>query len=95
MGTTSFTLGSHWEEFVKREVESGRYATASEVMRAGLRELEERQRRLEALRAHLDEGLNDIERGDVVDDEEVNVEDLVARAAERVRQKKAKRSQAK
>jgi antitoxin ParD1/3/4 len=95
MGTTSFTLGSHWEEFVKREVESGRYATASEVMRAGLRELEERQRRLEALRAHLDEGLNDIERGDVVDDEEVNVEDLVARAAERVRQKRAKRSQAK
>jgi antitoxin ParD1/3/4 len=94
MGTTSFTLGSHWEEFVKREVESGRYATASEVMRAGLRELEERQRRLEALRAHLDEGLNDIERGDVVDDEEVNVEDLVARAAERVRQKKTKRSQA-
>jgi antitoxin ParD1/3/4 len=82
MATTSLTLGTHWEKFVKREVASGRYASASEVIRAALRELEERGKRLEALRAHLDEGAKQARRGEFV---ELDVGDVVARARKRAR----------
>ncbi|HKX45921.1 MAG TPA: type II toxin-antitoxin system ParD family antitoxin [Planctomycetota bacterium] len=50
---TSMVLGPHFERFVAELVRSGRYASASEVLRAGLRLLEEDQQRLEALRAAL------------------------------------------
>lgn len=56
MATTSLSLGPHWEDFLKREIASGRYASASEVVRAALRELEERGERLKALQDHLAEG---------------------------------------
>jgi antitoxin ParD1/3/4 len=58
MATTSFTLGEHWEKFLKAQVESGRYATASEVLRASLRLLENREAHLEALRTALIDGEN-------------------------------------
>ena len=64
MASTSMTLGPHWEAFIKDEIASGRYASASEVIRAGLRELEERKQKLEALRAHLDEGIAQAEAGE-------------------------------
>jgi antitoxin ParD1/3/4 len=82
MASTSLTLGPHWEKFVKREIASGRYASASEVIRAALRELEERNKRLEALRAHLDEGVKQAKRGDLVD---MDIADIVARAKKRAR----------
>lgn len=82
MAATSLTLGAHWEKFVKREVASGRYASASEVIRAALRELEERGKRLEALRAHLDEGAKQARRGEFV---ELDIGDVVARARKRAR----------
>ena len=82
MANTSLTLGPHWEKFVKREVASGRYASASEVVRAGLRELEERAKRLESLRAHLDEGAKQAARGDFAT---LNVDDLMTRAKKRAR----------
>jgi antitoxin ParD1/3/4 len=82
MAATSLTLGAHWEKFVKREVASGRYASASEVIRAALRELEERGKRLEALRAHLDEGAKQARRGEFV---ELDVGEVVARARKRAR----------
>jgi antitoxin ParD1/3/4 len=53
---TSFTLGGHFSAFVEAQVAQGRYGNASDVMRAGLRLLEEREARLEALRAALVEG---------------------------------------
>jgi antitoxin ParD1/3/4 len=57
---TSYTVGKHYEKFIKDLVDSGRYATASEVMREGLRLVEEREERrkakLEALRAAIQEG---------------------------------------
>lgn len=54
---TSITLGAHFLGFVDGQVASGRFASASEVVRAGLRLLEEREeRRLAALRAALAEG---------------------------------------
>jgi antitoxin ParD1/3/4 len=53
---TSFTLGDHFASFVEGKVAEGRYASASDVVRAGLRLLEEQEARLEALRAALAEG---------------------------------------
>jgi antitoxin ParD1/3/4 len=53
---TSVVLGDHFAGFVDRQVESGRYATASEVVRAGLRLLEEQEAKLEALRRAIDDG---------------------------------------
>ena len=46
---SSYTLGSHYEDFVQSQLESGQYSSASEVLRAGLRLLEERNDRLRSL----------------------------------------------
>ena len=53
---TSFTLGDHFVDFVDRQVEEGRYTSASDVVRAGLRLLEEQEEKLTAFRAALVEG---------------------------------------
>jgi antitoxin ParD1/3/4 len=58
MGNTSITLGKRFETFANAQVKSGRYASVSEVIRAGLRVLEERETRMETLRAALIEGEN-------------------------------------
>jgi antitoxin ParD1/3/4 len=55
---TSFSLGEHFAKFVEAQVSEGRYDNASDVMRAALRLLEEREARLNALRAALIEGEN-------------------------------------
>lgn len=54
---TSITLSEHFEAFVEEQVAAGRYGNASEVIRAGLRLLEEREAKLEALRRAIVEGL--------------------------------------
>ena len=55
------------EAIVSRRVESGRYHDASEVVREALRQLEERERRLDELRAALAIGETQIARGEVVE----------------------------
>jgi antitoxin ParD1/3/4 len=54
--TTSVALGDHFREYAERKVAEGRYGSTSEVIRAGLRLLEDEEQRLEALRAALIEG---------------------------------------
>ncbi|MDH3372208.1 MAG: type II toxin-antitoxin system ParD family antitoxin [Gammaproteobacteria bacterium] len=82
MATTSLSLGGHWEEFIKQEIKSGRYSTASEVVRDALRALEDRGKRLEALRAHLAEGAGQAAREEFVEgfDIESVIEGTKARA---------------
>lgn len=45
---TSIALGSHFKDFVRQQVNSGRYNNVSEVVRAGLRLLENHEAELEA-----------------------------------------------
>jgi antitoxin ParD1/3/4 len=59
---SSYSIGKHFEELIDSLIESGRYSTASEVMREGLRLVEEREERrkakLEALRAEIQQGFD-------------------------------------
>ena len=68
------SLTEELEELVLRKVESGRYTSASEVIRAGLRLLEQedelRETRLAAVRAEVQAGIDQAERGELVDGEE-------------------------
>jgi antitoxin ParD1/3/4 len=56
----SYSLGAHFEDLIRRQVRSGRFASASEVVREGLRLIEardaEREARLEALRTEISRG---------------------------------------
>jgi antitoxin ParD1/3/4 len=53
---TSVSLGDHFAGFIEEQVACGRYGSASDVVRAGLRLLEEQEARLAALQAALVEG---------------------------------------
>jgi antitoxin ParD1/3/4 len=53
---TSVTLGKHFDEFIDLKIQEGRFSSASEAVRAGLRLLEEREIRIAALRQALKEG---------------------------------------
>ncbi len=54
---TSVTLGQHFASFIDIQVQGGRYGTASDVVRAGLRLLEEHEAKVKALQAALHAGL--------------------------------------
>jgi antitoxin ParD1/3/4 len=75
---SSYTIGRHYEEMLRELVASGRYASASEVLRDGLRLVEEREQmrnaKLEALREAIKEGLDSGEA------EPFDVESIIAEA---------------
>lgn len=53
---TSVSLGPHFTRFIEAQMQGGRYSTASDVVRAGLRLLEEHESRVKALNAGLESG---------------------------------------
>jgi putative addiction module CopG family antidote len=59
---TSVSLGEHFEGFIARQVETGRYGNRSEVIRAALREMEERQRKAATLEL-MERSMADIDAG--------------------------------
>lgn len=75
MPKTSISLNDHFDDFIAAQIAEGRYDTASEVIRAGLRLLEEREAeyktKLEALRAALI-------TGESSGDSDLSVDDIIA-----------------
>lgn len=61
---TSISLGNHFEDFVKEQISAGRYQNTSEIIRAGLRLLEEEEQKVAALKSAITEG---IESGRAID----------------------------
>ncbi len=57
MRNTSVSLGQHFTNFVDSQVQGGRYGSASDVIRAGLRLLEEHETKVKALQDALNAGL--------------------------------------
>ncbi len=86
---SSYSIGKHFETMIEGLIESGRYSTASEVMREGLRLVEEREERrkakLEALRAEIQKG---IDSGPA---EEVDISEMIEAVKARGRQPLAPR----
>lgn len=58
MKNTSISLGNYFEQFVSSQVSAGRYKNVSEVIRAGLRMLENEENKAIALKNAIQEGLN-------------------------------------
>jgi antitoxin ParD1/3/4 len=90
---TSYSIGRHFEEVIESLIEGGRYSTASEVIREGLRLVEEREEtrkaKLEALRAEIQKGL------DSGPAEEVDIAEFMEAIKARGRQRLAARKSAK
>jgi len=63
------SLGKRWENFIEKAVRDGRYGSASEVVREGLRLVEEREAKLKALREEINAA---IESGDRFTADEVS-----------------------
>jgi antitoxin ParD1/3/4 len=72
------SVGREFEEFVRAKVESGDYASVSEVVRDGLRLLREKESlleaRLQSLRGEIQKGIDQAERGELRDGETVMAE---------------------
>ena len=65
--TINFQLGGHSEEFVQGQLESGRYADATEVVRHALRLMEERAQVKADIRSKIEAGWQDIQTGRMSD----------------------------
>ena len=55
---TSISIGDYFDNFIQNRISAGRYKNASEVVRAGLRLLEEEENKILALRASIQEGID-------------------------------------
>lgn len=74
---TSISIGEYFDSFIQNKISEGRFKNASEVVRAGLRLLEEEENRIIALRAAIREG---IESGIAEDfNPETHLKDLKAK----------------
>lgn len=55
---TSISLGNYFDEFIQTQISTGRYKNVSEIIRAGLRLLEDEENKVIALRSAIQKGLN-------------------------------------
>ncbi|MDR9419623.1 type II toxin-antitoxin system ParD family antitoxin [Gracilimonas sp.] len=55
---TSISLGNYFEQFIRKQVSDGRYKNVSEVVRAGLRLLEQEENKAEVLKRAIQEGVD-------------------------------------
>ena len=69
---TSVTLGEHFDDFVAEKIGEGRFQSVSEVVRAGLRKLEEDDIKLQALRMKLQAGVDSLPVDDFSSDDFVS-----------------------
>jgi antitoxin ParD1/3/4 len=56
MAASDLSLGAHWDRFIDKQVATGRYTSADEVIREALRALEAREAKLSMLIAHIESG---------------------------------------
>ncbi|KYG22621.1 CopG family transcriptional regulator [Bradyrhizobium sp. AT1] len=88
---SSYSIGKHFEDLIDGLVESGRYASASEVMREGLRLIEEREEqrklKLQALREEIQKGFDSGPMEEVDPREWMN--DIKARGRQRLAARKS------
>jgi len=90
----SQVVPQEFDDFVAREVASGKYRSHEEVVSAGLRLLQERERKLAALRADIQVGFDQLDRGEgiTIESEEALrafFEDIKARGLERLATKQS------
>ena len=95
MPTRNVSLTQAQDAFVAKLVASGEYQNASEAMRDALRALQQRRRedaaRLTALRAQIDAGIRDLDRGDFAEVDPTELEHDLARITPKRRSQKRAR----
>ncbi len=91
MPTRNVVLSDHQQQLVEALVKSGRYQNASEVLREGLRLIEERERlegaRLKALKQAVRQGWADVSGGRYVDVADDRLEDFIGQLGRRAAQR--------
>jgi antitoxin ParD1/3/4 len=68
MAANDLSLGAHWDRFIDKQVATGRYGSADEVIREALRALEAREAKLSMLIAHIEAGDTTVEDLPFVED---------------------------
>lgn len=68
MAASTLSLGAHWNRFIDKQVATGRYGSADEVIREALRALEAREAKLSILIAHLEAGDGPAEELPLIED---------------------------
>lgn len=66
---TSVTIGHHFSDFIDSKIQSGRFESTSEAIRAGLRLLEQQETQLDLLRKKLAIGESQLDNGEGIDGE--------------------------
>jgi antitoxin ParD1/3/4 len=94
MPTRNVVLTQHHEEIIEGLVKSGRYQNASEVLREGLRMIEQRERletmKIEALRAAAQHGFTDIDQGRFADVADDGLDDFISALGRKAEMRLAK-----
>lgn len=68
MAASDQSLGAHWDRFIDKQIATGRYGSAGEVIREALRALEAREAKLSMLIAHIEAGDNAMDELPLVED---------------------------